>query len=285
MTERLAILGLFATMAAALSAQTPTFSTHREAVRVDVLVTDGGRPVPGLRASDFELLDEGVPQRVDLVASEKVPLNVMLAFDLSRSVSGERLDDLRRAGHAVLDAFQPGDAGALLTFTHVVTIQQELTQDAGHLRDALDRGVPSGRTALIDAVYAAIVLGESDPGRDLVLVFSDAEDTSSWLPAERVLEAARRSDVTVYAVSTGRERGFLGDLSSQTGGRRIALSSTAGLARTFVEILEEFRQRYLLSYSPAGVSKEGWHRLTVRVKGRRLNITARSGYVASPRTR
>jgi hypothetical protein len=65
-----------------------------------------------------------------------------------------------------------------------------------------------------------------------------------------------------------------------TGGRSIAIESTRDLSSTFVRILEEFRMRYLISYSPEGVSGAGWHRLDVRVKGRGLTVKARPGYFA-----
>src|SRR5574339_30707 len=84
------------------SAQQPTFSTRREAVRVDALVTDRGKVVTGLGASDFEVRDNGVLQTVDLVSFQQIPLNVFLALDTSASVSGERLTHLQTAGHALL---------------------------------------------------------------------------------------------------------------------------------------------------------------------------------------
>ena len=74
------------------SPQRSTFQSRVEAVRVDVLVTDGGRPVPGLGPADFEVLDSGVAQQIDLVDPIEMPLNVVFVFDLSASVAGEPLD-------------------------------------------------------------------------------------------------------------------------------------------------------------------------------------------------
>ena len=65
-----------------------------------------------------------------------------------------------------------------------------------------------------------------------------------------------------------------------TGGSVLEIESTRDLSQTFLRILEEFRQRYLLSFSPRGVSSTGWHRLEVRVKGRRGTVNARAGYQA-----
>ena len=69
---------------------------------MDVLVSDRGKPVPGLGPADFEVLDNGVPQRVELVSFEQLPLSVVLALDMSDSVVGPRLDTpaRRRPGPA-----------------------------------------------------------------------------------------------------------------------------------------------------------------------------------------
>ncbi len=58
------------------------------------------------------------------------------------------------------------------------------------------------------------------------------------------------------------------------------IEKTANLAATFLGILDEFRHRYLVSYTPKGVPKDGWHKLDVRVKNRRATIKARPGYLA-----
>jgi VWFA-related protein len=268
--------------ATSLAAQSASFSSRIEAVRVDVLVTDNGRIVRGLRPADFEVFDNGVVQQIDLASFEERPVNVILALDMSQSMVGERLEHLRAAGRSVLDGLRGDDRVALVTFSHRLRLPQGLTRDAVRLREALDRVEPAGSTSLVDGVYGAMTLAGSEVGRDLLLVFSDGVDTSSFMTPARVLESARRTDATVYCVTvrgSGRPE-FLRDLSSQTGGSVVEIASTTDLQKTFVGILDEFRQRHLLSYTPRGVSREGWHRLQVRLKGRRGTVTARTGYMA-----
>jgi Ca-activated chloride channel family protein len=85
----------------------------------------------------------------------------------------------------------------------------------------------------------------------------------------------------VYSVEVGERRAsFPRDLSEVTGGRLFAIESTTDLSATFSKILEEFRMRYLVSYSPQGVAAGGWHRLEVRVKNRNVTVKARPGYFA-----
>jgi Ca-activated chloride channel homolog len=257
-----------------------TFSSRIEAVRVDVLVTEDGVPVSGLTAADFEVRDNGVVQQVDLVSSELIPLNVVLALDLSSSVEGGRLINLREAGGALLDGLTRRDQAGLITFSHVVAQPSRLTDDVDLLRSALTRAKASGGTSLIDGVFAGLMLAESGSGRPLVVVFSDGYDTSSWLREELVLANAQRMDPVVYAVAVGRggRHAFLEELTRSTGGRLFSIESTKDLRGTFVRVLDEFRHRYLLSYSLRGVAAAGYHRLDVRVRRRSVTVQARRGY-------
>lgn len=265
----------------AADAQRATFSSRVEAVRIDVLVTDKGQPVLGLASSDFEVSDNGVPQTITLASFEQIPLNVVLALDMSDSVTGEPLRHLQLASSELLQGLKGEDRAALVTFSHLVSLGSGLTKDMAAMKAALDRARPYGETALVDAAYAAITLGESDVGRALVIVFSDGVDTSSWLTPQAVLETARRTDAVVYGVSTGtpKKANFLRDLSATTGGTSFEIESTKDLSATFTRILEEFRHRYLVSYSPSGVERGGWHKVEVRIPRREVTIKARPGYL------
>ena len=263
-------------------AQQPTFSGRVEVVRLDVLVTDGARTVRGLTVADFDVTDNGVAQTVDLVGFEEIPLNVVLALDTSSSVTGQRLDDLRQAGSAVLSALKRDDQTALITFNAAVSREAALTGDVARVMAALAGVKPEGPTSLIDATYAAITVADADLGRGLLIVFSDGLDTASWLTEQMVIDAARRSDVVVYAVSAApRAAPFLRNVTEDTGGRLYEIGSTRDLRRVFLAALEEFRQRYLISYTPRGVASEGWHRVEVKVKNRHVTVRARPGYLAT----
>jgi hypothetical protein len=86
-----------------------------------------------------------------------------------------------------------------------------------------------------------------------LIVFSDDVDTASFLSPDIVLQAAQRADVVVYGVAMRSRIGpvFLRSLSDLSGGAVLEIESTRELSQTFLRILEEFRQRYLLSFSAA----------------------------------
>ncbi|MEJ2245556.1 MAG: hypothetical protein P8Y80_05645, partial [Acidobacteriota bacterium] len=110
---------------------------------------------------------------------------------------------------------------------------------------------------------------------------SDGRDTFSWLTGEMVLETAKRNNSVVYAISTQRrpKKSFLNDLTSLTGGNLFEVESTGDLASAFLDAIKEFRYRYLLAYTPEGVSEEGWHELDVRVKSKSATVLYRPGYM------
>jgi VWFA-related protein len=267
-----------------VSAQNPTISVKREEVRIDVLVTDNGKPVRGLNASDFEVLDNGVRQTVESASLLEIPASVILVLDMSGSVAGRLIDHLKKAGFDLLDKLRDGERAGLITFNHAVTLNSTLTSDLPEVRRALEQTQPQsyGKTSLIDASYAGLIHAESKADLPLIIVFSDGLDTSSWLTDDAVLESARRSDAVIYAVSAGRlpDRKFLRELTKNTGGFLVEIESTGDLGSVFVNILEEFRQRYLLAYVPRGVEQAGWHELEVNVKNHQYDkISARKGYM------
>lgn len=272
-----------ATSTAAIT-QAPTFSTRVVSVPIDALVTDDdGHPIAGLGLDDFELLDDGARQPIELVSVGKLPVNVVLALDASSSVIGDRLLRLREAAEAVVADLKPGDEAALVSFSHYIRRGTPLTTDVASAGEALARLAPGGETSLADGAYAALLTGRAE-ARTVVIVFSDGIDTRSWLTPEAVVDAARRSNAVVYAVTAGSGRGspFLRDLTRTTGGAMQAVESDRDIRGAFVRILEEFRARYLLGFTPGSAARPGWHTLQVRVKGRRASVRAREGYIAGP---
>lgn len=264
-------------------AQKQSFSSTTLGVRVDVLVTDGRNPVPGLSAADFELRDNGILQTIDVVDSSDVPINAILALDTSESTSGKRQRDLVAAAEALLDGLRPADRAALTTFSHAVVPRMALTSDLAAVRKELRQIEPSGETAIMDGAYVALTTTLVQTGRSLVVVCTDGYDISSWLQPEEVLESAKRSNAVVYAVTAAqaRRRSPLKDVADATGGQMLQVTSSADLRGAFQKILADFRSRYILSYSPHGVPAEGFHQLEVRAKRRGLTVKARPGYIGT----
>jgi VWFA-related protein len=275
------------------------FRSGVDVVRVDALVTDGRRVLSGLTSADFELRDNGVLQKIDAMALESLPLTVTFVLDVSGSVAGAKIRHLASAVELILDGLRGQDRVGLVTFSHRVWQRMPLTSDLKQVRSILTDAAADGGTSLNDAVYAGLALNDSQEARALVLVFSDGMDASSWLSDATVERAARRADAVVYGVAVaGSEVGsslglstpirfrpeylpgqtdFLEAVASATGGRVIKADQTSNLPQAFGEILQEFRTRYVITYSPASDAK-GWHTIDLKVKGRRAEVRARRGY-------
>ena len=275
----IAVLG-----AARVLTQSPLFSSRVEGVRLDVLVTQGSVPLEGLGPAEFEVRDNGIVQAIDLVNLRDVPVNVVLTLDTSASVEGSKLTALRRAGESLLGALGADDTAALVTFNRAVMHQVRLTRQLDQVRRAL-RGTDAwGETALVDAVLAALLLGDSDAGRTLVVVFSDGVDTASFVAPDLVIATARRVNGVLYGVSgASDDSSFLREAAAATGGRVFDISRTGDPREAFLDILQEFRRRYVITFTPTGVAPGGWHKLEVRTKRPGARVQARSGYFSSRR--
>lgn len=259
-----------------------TFHTSTGEAHVDVLVTRKGLPVNNLKASDFEVFDNGVRQKIEYAEFQQhEPINAILVFDMSSSIQGELLDHLKDALHELLSDFSEKDRAALITFNQTLVLGSPLTGNFELVKSALEQTQPSGNSSLRDACYAGMILAKSGSELPLVIIFSDGRDTFSWLTGEMVLETAKRNNSVVYAISTQRrpKKSFLNDLTSLTGGNLFEAESTGDLASAFLDAIREFRYRYLLAYTPEGVSEEGWHELEVRVKSKSVTVLYRPGYM------
>jgi VWFA-related protein len=257
------------------------FSSGTLGVHVDVLVMRGNAYVSGLTAADFELRDNGVPQSVEVIDPADVPINAVLALDMSASTVGRKLADLIAASRTLLGGLRPADRAALTTFNHAVAPRVALTSDHAAIASTLQEIEPDGNTAVLDGAYVALMTTQAEPGRSLVIICSDGRDTASWLQPDEVVESAKRSNAVIYAVAAGRARRWeaLKDLTDATGGHTIEVESSKDLAGQFRKILDDFRSRYIVTFVPTGVAEGGFHRLDVRVKRGGVNVKARPGYI------
>jgi VWFA-related protein len=291
------VVALVAAEARAQQAAKPLeFKTEVGAVYVDAFVTRGERAVPDLQASSFELLDNGVPQRLELLSAEARPLRAVLVFDTSSSMAGDRLIALRAAGEAFLDGLRPADEAGLVAFSEDVVWLAEPTADKARVRQALARLRAAGATAVYDALYAGITLSEGER-RALVVLFTDGEDNTSWLAQADLRTVAQRSNALVHVVgwrppapvSAGKpmlppllsespQERVLREIAEAAGGRYWQADSPERLRRAFSAIADAMGHRYVLRYEPTGVGGEGWHRIDARLRGVKGDVHVRRGY-------
>jgi len=257
----------------------PVFTATAESVYLDVFVTRDGEPVRGLATDDFEVLDGGRPVRIELVPTGAVPLSAVLVLDTSLSVSGAKLDRLRKACDAFVRALGPKDEAVLLTFSNAVRLRSGPGEDRSALETALAETRAGGRTALFDALFTGLLMGPGLPGRPALIAFSDGVDTVSWTGGSDALALARQSSTLVFAVGVASD--LLQEVVDATGGRTLS-ETGAGIENAFLRVLTDLRHRYLLRFDSAD-DTPGWRALEVKLKGTRADLRHRPGYTRRPK--
>jgi Ca-activated chloride channel family protein len=276
----------------------PVFRAGADAVTVDVSVQRERRPVVGLKATDFELLDNGVPQEITEVAYERLPIDVTLLLDVSASVTGDVLDELRRALRQVRTDLGPSDRLRLLTFNMRVHRLVDFTAPPSDIDGALATLRAGGSSAVFDGLTVALAAPDAPGRRRLVVLFSDGQDSSSITDADTLLDVARRTTPTVAIIlaspfserqasllrtTTALAPATVGALSEriagETGGIVTAVKPGETLSSKFRRMIQDFRSSYVLYFTPRGVERGGAHTLEVRVNRAGVDVRARRGYL------
>ena len=184
------------------SGQGFSFRTSVDLVSVNATVTDrNGHFVPGLRAEDFAILEDGERQTITQFETERVPVSLGIVLDTSGSMSGEKMTAAREAIGRFVDLLGPDDEMFLYRFDSRPMLVQGWTEDRRTLMRRLGSVTPTGGTALYDAVAEAIPLAASGTRRKKALVvISDGNDTNSEIQLSEVRQLIRESEVMVYAI-------------------------------------------------------------------------------------
>jgi VWFA-related protein len=280
--------------------QQPTFRAGVDVVSVDVSVRDRGRkPLADLRDDEFQVLDNGVPQRVIDVSYGKLPIDVTIALDVSFSVTGATLDRLRTAIAQLMRDFGRDDRLKLIFFNSRVMRVVDFTTDISAVEQAIRNVSAGGGTSILDAISVALISASHPDRRQLVVLFTDGNDSNSATDPGVLLGVAQRTTATLTVVMPGtstlvipgtgsiapraappasRQLLAYTALVADTGGSVIPVAANSDLTATFKSALEEFRTTYVLHFSPAGVDRGGFHTLQVNVTRPNAVTKARRGY-------
>jgi VWFA-related protein len=275
-----------------------TFRSAVDLVSIQASVRDKhGRPLPGLKASDFEVKDNGQLRSIlSLRSDTRSPVSVAVLVDMSGSMRvGSKVAIARQAYHSILSQLREGeDELALFTFDSRLHERQPFTTAITRLTDSLDDFKPFGATSLYDATAAtARRLAERSAAHKAIIILTDGIDTSSSMSAPEVSAIASSIDVPVYIVATvasadrtslteaidrnvAAQAADLSDLAEWTGGRMVFATTFEESVVTAADLLSELRQQYVLAIEASSTPE--WRRLEVRVKRSSTSVKARSGY-------
>ena len=263
----------------------PQFASSVNLVEVYASVVDAsGQPVRGLTESDFEILEDGQPQKIAAFAAGDFPLTAALALDRSFSMAGPPLATVKSAARSFLQALRPDDDAVVIGIGSQVSVLAHARETRDRQLAAVDALSAWGTTALHDAIVAAIETVDGARGRRALVILSDGDDRYSETSAADAITRARRSNVMVYPIALGRLRPPLfAEISTLTGGRSFHARDLTGLDEMLRTIAAQLREQYLIGYSPARPPVSGageWRSITVRVRASGATVRARDGYFA-----
>ena len=259
-----------------------------EVVQVTTTVTDAnGLFVQGLTRDMFRVREDGALQKLTAFAGENIPLEVVVAIDVSGSMT-DAMPTLKAAVRGFLSALRPIDQVSLLAFNdNIFTLARRSIDPQVRLK-AVDRLSPWGGTALYDAILTAIGTVGKQPGRRALVVFTDGEDKDSVSTIKRVQARLETSDATIYTIGLGRSvtnpalAATLERIATISGGRAFIVNDVKELDKVFREIVEELSHQYLLSYASSNEARDGsWRKIQVEVTDKGLRVRHRQGYRAA----
>jgi Ca-activated chloride channel family protein len=280
---------------------------ENDLVNLSVRVVDrNGRIVSDVRPEEFKVFEDGVPQKVDFVSKEDVPINYGLVVDNSGSIRNQ-LAKVVDAGKIMIAANKQEDAAFVIRFisSEKIEILQEFTKSKDDLNDALENMYPEGgQTAIIDAVLLAAQKASEyekgkrteDKSRRALVLITDGEDRASYYKEEELFRQLREADVQIYPIGfvnelskddggiikkSSRDKAvkLLERMAQETGGKAYFPNSLEELPEIARSINNELRTQYSIGYAPTNDKRDGTFRAIKVVinedtkRGHRIPIT------------
>ena len=257
-------------------------------VLLEVAVHDKeGQFVSGLTDRDFRVLEDDVPQTIDIARPENMAATYTLLVDSSQSMS-RRIEDVRLAAAMMVKNLRADDQIVVAPFSNTIGAITGPTRDHQTVLDAIQTIGSRGGTAILNALRTvADSLPASDERHALVLLTA-GYDEHSTVSREEAIAAVKRLRATLYVIGIAGSAGislrgeqFLRDLAAETGGKAFFPSRDTELDWVDQRIAEEVQKRYLVSYSPSNQKVDGtWRTIRLLTTDTEHKVRTRSGYYA-----
>jgi len=276
------------------------YRTNVDEVLLDCTVIDGkGQIVTDLKPGDFHVWEDGVPEHINSVEHEDLPVSMGVLIDNSGSMRDKRAA-VNEAAMQFLQDSNPADEAFVVNFSDRAYLDQGFTSSLTALDRGLSRFDSHGTTALYDAVAAsADELAEHGRHRsEALLIVTDGADNASELNLQQAVRRVQNlGGPVVYSIGltydvphsdAQQARYALETLSDDTGGIAYFPNSLAEVNRIAAEMARDIREQYVVDYHSSKPFSEGGFR-TVHVEASaphhgRLFVRSIHGYYAKPTT-
>jgi Ca-activated chloride channel family protein len=279
-----------------------TFRTGVDLVHFSVIVTDKqGAPIIGLKAEDFELVEEGKPQAITYFLEgfpeagdlgRVLPLHLGLALDTSGSMESD-INDVRTGMIKFVNANEHAVDTTLVDFDTEIRLARYGGSDYARLIERIRMRKPDGWTAFYDAVGVYLNGAADQDGEKILLIYTDGGDTRSSLTFHDLLDLLKASDVTTYVIgylehqsqsAKNEQRMQLQRMAQLTGGDAFFPGSVKELEKIYGKIERTIAARYSLGYTSTDTRMNGsWRKVQIRLKRADLKgarLRTREGYFA-----
>lgn len=265
---------------------------NSDLVNLTVTVVDRkGQLITDLGKDAFSIYENSRKQTIHFFSREDAPVSVGIIFDVSGSMSPQKIDRARLALQRFIETSSNQDEYFLIAFNQRAELLADRTRNADALLNQLRSVQPKGQTALYDACYLGLekVMRGTHRKRALLLL-TDGEDNSSHYKLSELSGLVKESDVSIYAVGMIEDmnlfsREILGDLAALTGGKAFFPDSDEELPEVFEKIALELRSQYAIAYRPENSTADGkLRRVKVKLQlpngGPKLIVRSKEGYYA-----
>ncbi len=277
------------------------FHAATDVVHVPVVVSGrDGQLVRGLTAADFDVREDGRPQRIQFFAQgspgDALPLHLGLLLDTSESMQQD-LADAATASIQFVNAVEDSVDVTLVDFDTTIRVGRFAPPSYPLLFERIRRRKAGGLTALYDAVAVYVEEAMARDGQHVLIVYSDGGDSSSSLTFGKVSALLRLSNnVIVYVIgylenqSSGsrlEQQVRMTAMASDTGGKAYFPTSAKQMRDIYDKILEELAARYTLGYVSTNPAEDGrFRKVDVKVTRSEMKgptVRTRPGYYAARR--
>jgi VWFA-related protein len=283
-----------------------TVNVPEVTVDVSVLLQKNRQFVPGIRAGNFKVSEDGVVQKVDKVEVRQTPITAVMLLEFA-STNYNFVYDMRNAAYEFFRMLKPDDYVAVVTYDLNSSILADFTQNKNTVAEALQSLTIPGfsETDVFDALYQTLDRTSRIPGQKYIILIGSGRDTMSKVSLDKILAKVKATrNVTIFTISTGgllREfvagsgsmRGQMANLeliqadnqmqtfATLTGGLHFAPVFQGELPDDFNVISQSIRNEYVLHYRPTNTKLDGtYRRLKVELidnEGKPLHIQDEKG--------
>jgi len=252
---------------------------------VSVILDKNHQFVPGLKAGNFLVLEDGVEQKVDTVRIGQTPITAVMLLEFAAN-SYYFINDMRNAAAGFFHSLRPDDYVAVVTYDLQTHILSDFTNNKEVIAESLNSLTLPGfsDTDMFDALYETLDRTSRIEGRKYIILIASGRDTFSKLTLDKILQKVKSTpDVTIFAVSTGGEVRAMtegrGGLSGQmrdmdflqadnemktfaklTGGMWFSPRFAGEMPGIFQSINQTIRSKYQLVYHPTNARQDGTYR-------------------------